>query len=100
RIAFEAKGSRGTGCFSNFRIISGTGEVVWSLDAGAYLPPPCDNKLPVIYGAVPTGMHERVKATPLRAGVLYRIEAWDGDTYSGAFRFRQSIVIENIDERR
>ena len=100
RILFQPKDEHGTGCFSDFKVTNETGEVVWELDAGQYLPPPCDNKLPVIYGVIPRDMKERVKAAPLQAGILYKIEAWDGDSYSGAFRFRQGVVVENISERR
>ena len=25
-----------------------------------------------------------------------KVEGWDGDSYSGAFRFRQGIVVDNI----
>lgn len=99
RIAFEPKDDEGTGCLSDLKVTTGTGGLVWEVDAGEYLPPPCDNKFPVIYGTVPAGMNERVKAVPLRAGILYRVEAWDGDRYSGAFRFRQGILV-NINERR
>ncbi len=97
RIAFEPKDDHGTGCFADFKVTSEAGEVVWEVDAGQYLPPPCENKLPLIYGVVPEGMQERVRAAPMRSGVLYRIEAWDGDSYSGAFRFGQGIV-QNIEE--
>lgn len=98
RLVFEAKGDHGTGCFADFKVTSEAGEVVWDIDAGRYLPPPCENRLPITYGVVPEGMLERVRAAPLRVGVLYRIEAWDADGYSGAFRFGRDIV-ENIEER-
>jgi hypothetical protein len=98
-VAFEAEGDQGTGCFSDLKVTSEAGEVVWELDAGQYLPTPCENKLPLRYGVVPGGMQERVKAVPLRAGVLYRIEAWDGDSYSGAFRLGRGLI-ENLEERR
>ena len=45
---------------------------------------------------VPHDMTERVKAKPLAAGVTYRVEGWDGDSYSGAFRFRKGVVVENV----
>lgn len=89
---------KGTGCFSDFKVTGDTGEVVWELDAGQYLPPPCESKFPIIYASVPRGMIEKVKAQPLRADVLYKVEGWDGDSYSGAFRFRQSIVVDNVKE--
>jgi hypothetical protein len=41
-------------------------------------------------------MMERVKAKPLLAGVTYKVEGWDGDNYSGAFRFRQGILVDNV----
>lgn len=99
-IAFVPKADRGTGCFSDFRVETEAREVVWALDAGQYLPPPCDNKFPIRYGSVPHGMVEKVKAKPLKAGMLYRLQGWDGDSYAGAFRFRQGIVVGNADERR
>jgi hypothetical protein len=99
RLLFQPKDHQGTGCFSDFTIRSETGEVVWEVGAGQYLSPPCDNRLPVIYGVVPAGMEERVRAEPLRDGVLYRIEAWDGDSYSGAFWLRQGMVV-NVYARR
>jgi len=100
RIAFEPKDDQGTGCLWDFTVTSETGEVVWRLDGGTYQPPPCDNKLPILYGVVPAGMKELVHALPLRAGVLYRIEGLDGDHYHGAFRFKQAIIVENLGEQR
>jgi hypothetical protein len=98
RIAFVPEKDKGTGCFSYFKVTSDVGEVVWEWDAGQYLPPPCESKFPILYASVPHGMTEKVKAQPLRAGVLYKVEGWDGDNYSGAFQFRQGIVIENVEE--
>lgn len=100
RIIFEPKDDRGTGCFSDFNVTAESGEVTWDFIVGQYLPPPCKNELPVIYGRVPAGANERVKAAPLRPGILYKVEAWDGDSYSGAFRFREGVVVENIDNPR
>ncbi len=98
RIAFVPKKDKGTGCFSDFKVSNDAGEVVWELDAGQYLPPPCGSKFPIIYASVPHGMTEKVKAQPLRAGALYKVEGWDGDSYSGAFRFRRGVVIDNIED--
>ena len=96
RIAFIPLKDKGSGCFADFKVTSETGEVVWELAASQYLPPPCQTDFPVVYGAVPHDMAERVKAKPLTAGVIYRVEGWDGDSYSGAFRFRQGIVVDNV----
>ncbi|MEO7751425.1 MAG: hypothetical protein ABIS09_08915 [Sphingomicrobium sp.] len=96
RIAFMPMKDKGSGCFADFKVTSETGEVVWELSASQYLPPPCQSDFPVVYGTVPHDMAARVKAKPLTAGVTYRVEGWDGDGYSGAFRFRQGIVVDNI----
>ena len=98
RIAFVPTKDKTPGCFADFKVTSETGEVVWDLSAGQYFAPPCQSDFPVIYGTVPHAMTERVKAKPLIAGVTYRVEGWDGDSYSGAFRFRQGIVVENMKE--
>jgi hypothetical protein len=96
RIAFVPVKEKSTGCFADFKVTADTGEVVWDLAASQYLPPPCQSDFPVVYGTVPHDMTERVKAKPLAAGVTYRVEGWDGDSYSGAFRFRPGIVVENV----
>jgi hypothetical protein len=98
KIVFEPEKDRGSGCLSNFEVKDQNGKLVWKIDAGEYLPPPCVDKFPLVYGVVPKGMAEPVHAEPLRAGVRYRIDAWDGDTYFGAFKFRAGIVVENIDQ--
>lgn len=100
KIVFLPKDEKGTGCFSDFSVQAEGGPVVWELSIGRYLPPPCDNKFPITYGAVPAGMTEKVKAVPLQAGTIYVIEGWDGDSYSGRFRFKRSIVIDNLPEQR
>ncbi|CAA9515882.1 MAG: hypothetical protein AVDCRST_MAG31-1279 [uncultured Sphingomonas sp.] len=99
-IAFVPVKDKGTGCFSRFTVESDEGEIVWEVMAGQYLPPPCESRFPILYASPPPGMTEKVKAKPLRAGVLYKIEGWDGDSYSGAFRFRQGIVIQNVENAR
>jgi hypothetical protein len=98
KIAFMPEKEKGTGCFSYFYVTNEAGELVWKLDAGRYLPPPCEDMFPIVYGSVPNGMTDTVPAQPLRAGVLYKVDGWDGDAYSGAFRFRQGIIIVNVDE--
>jgi hypothetical protein len=100
RIAFVPVKEKGTGCFADFKVTSETGEVVWELATSEYLPAPCQSDFPIIYGTAPHNMSERVKAKPLRAGLTYRLEGWDGDSYSGAFRFHEGIVVENIREAR
>lgn len=96
KIAFVPRDEKSTGCISDFNVTTETGEVVWELDAGRYLPPPCVNRFPIVYGSVPQGMVEKVPAKPLRAGMLYKVEGWDGDTYSGAFHFHEGIVIDDF----
>lgn len=96
RIAFVPLKDKGSGCFADFKVTSDTGEVVWKLDAGQYLSSPCDSDFPVVYGAAPRAMTEKIKAKPLKVGVTYKVEGWDGDSYSGTFRFRQGIVVDNI----
>lgn len=76
------------------------GQVVWDLDGGPYRPLPCINKFPVTYGQVPSGMKERVKARPLQPGAIYRIEASDGDGYSGSFRLRRVLMIDELENQR
>jgi hypothetical protein len=98
RIVFVPEEEKGTGCFSHFYVMDEADELVWKVDAGRYLPPPCEDKFPIVYGSVPKGMNETVKAQPLRAGVLYKVEGWDGDAYSGAFRFHQGIIVDNVDD--
>ena len=44
------------------------------------------NDFPVLYGAVPHDMAERVTAKPPTAGATFRIEGWDGDGCSRACR--------------
>ena len=100
KIIFLAMDDQGTGCFSDFSVTNDAGQVMWHVEAAQYLPPPCDDKLPITYGVIPGGMTERVAAQPLRPEVLYKVEGWDGDSYSGAFRFRQERVIENIEADR
>jgi hypothetical protein len=96
KIAFVPAKDKGSGCLANFKVTSEAGEVVWDLTAGQYFSPPCQSDFPIVYGSVPRNMRERVKAEPLRAGILYKLEGWDGDRYSGAFRFRQGIVVDNV----
>lgn len=98
-IAFVPGKHKGTGCLNSFKVTSETGEVVWEIDSGRYLPPPCKTRFPVFYASIPSGFTEKVAAEPLKPGVLYNVEAWDGDMYSGAFRFRQGIIIENVDNK-
>ena len=97
RVAFVPQKAKNTGCFSEFKVTGEAGEVIWELEAGQYLPPPCENKFPIIYGSAPRGMTETVKARPLRDGVLYRAEGWDGDSYSGAFRVRGRAGVDNLE---
>ncbi|SNS17653.1 hypothetical protein SAMN06295912_102120 [Sphingomonas laterariae] len=99
KIAFVPMKDKGAGCFSRFVVTSETGEVVWKLDADRYIHDPCENNFPIIYGSVPRGgMAEIVKAKPLQAGIRYKIEGWDGDSYTGAFSFRQGIVVDNLED--
>jgi hypothetical protein len=73
---------------------------MWDLYADAYTPPPCQSRLPVVYGVVPAGMRVRVKAKVLVPNTDYVVDGWDGDSYRGAFRFRQGIAVDNIDYQR
>lgn len=100
KIAFVAMDDQGTGCFSDFAVTDNAGQIVWKVDAAQYLPPPCEDKFPIVYGVTPRGMTERMAAQPLRPGALYKVEGWDGDSYSGAFRFRQGRIIENVETVR
>ncbi|MBV9529138.1 hypothetical protein [Sphingomonas sp.] len=100
RVTVVPKNDKGTGCLWMFTVTSDQGRVVWDVDGGAYSPPPCDDKFPITYGQVPSGMKERVRAQPLQPGVTYRIEASDGDSYSGSFRLRRVLVIDEVSEQR
>ena len=96
KIAFLPAKDKGSGCFASFKVTNEAGELIWDLTAGQYFSPPCESDFPIVYGSVPRKMTERVKAKPLQAGVLYKLEGWDGDRYTGAFRFRQGIVVDNV----
>lgn len=98
RIAFVPVKDKSSGCFYHFTVTSETGQVVWDLYAGQYLPPPCQSDFPVVYGTVPHDMNEHVKAKPLIPGVTYKVEGSDGGFYSGAFRFGQGIIVDNVKE--
>lgn len=95
-IAFLPRENHGTGCLSDFKVMSASGQEVWVLDGGQYHSPPCQNRFPIVYGTVPKGMEEVTKAQPLRPGATYKLLAWDGDGYTGAFRFHTGIVIDNL----
>ena len=98
RLVFEPAKKTGSGCFSDFSVRSEAGVVMWKVSAERYLPPPCDSKFPIVYGVKPRGMTEVVKPLALRTDVTYKVKGWDGDSYSGTFRFRRGIVVENIPE--
>lgn len=99
-IIFYAKDEKGTGCFSDFSVAVEDGPVVWKLSVDRYLAPPCQSKFPITYGVKPAGMSEKVKAAPLQPGTTYKVRGWDGDSYSGLFRIKQGITIENLPEQR
>jgi hypothetical protein len=99
-IVFEPRDDKGTGCFSDFSVAINDGPVVWKLRVDKYLAPPCQSKFPITYGVKPAGMFEEVKAAPLQPGMTYKVEGWDGDSYSGLFRLEQGITIENLSEQR
>lgn len=99
-IVFGPAKETGTGCFSDFSVKDQAGAVMWKVTTEKYLPPPCDSKFPIIYGVKPHGMTEEVKPLPLQVGTAYRVEGWDGDTYSGTFRFKRGIIVENMPEPR
>jgi len=99
-IVFEPAKDTGSGCFVEFSVKDQKGNVMWEVASGKYLPPPCDSKFPITYGATPQGMTERVKPVPLQTGITYRAEGWDGDNYSGAFRLRRGVIVDNMTEQR
>jgi hypothetical protein len=99
-IAFVAEDKHGTECLANFTVRNSNGEIMWDLYADNYTPPPCQSRLPIIYGVVPNGMKVRTNVKPLVANTNYIVDAWDGDSYRGAFRFKPGIVIDNIDYKR
>jgi hypothetical protein len=88
--------SQGTGCLSSFTVKTKGGETVWEWGSEKYTPSPCQNLLPVTYGVVPGGLQEATKAKPLRLGVEYVVEAWDGNSYTGSFRLEQGVYAENL----
>jgi hypothetical protein len=96
RVSFEPRGERGTGCLSTFTVTSQDGEVMWRIDAGAYLTRPCQDRFPLTYGAKLEGIAEEVEAKRLRPGG-YRAEGWDGDSYGGAFIVTGSGAVVNLD---
>lgn len=100
KVTIVPANDTGTGCLWRFTVTSDQGHVVWGVEGGAYSPPPCDNKFPITYGQVPSGMKERVRAQPLHLGVTYHVEASDGDSYSGSFRLRRVLVIDQVSEQR
>ena len=100
KVTIVPKKDMGTGCLWTFTVSDDKGQVVWDVDGGPYRLPPCDNKFPITYGQVPSGMRERVKAQPLHPGVVYRVEASDGDGYSGSFRLRRVLMIDEVEGRR
>jgi hypothetical protein len=100
KVTIVPKKDKGTGCLWMFTVTNDKGQVVWELDGGPYRPSPCDNKFPITYGQVPSGMKERIKAQPLQPGITYRVEASDGDGYSGSFRLRRVLVIDEAPEQR
>jgi hypothetical protein len=99
-IVFEPAKETGSGCFFDFSVRDPKGTVMWRVTAGKYLPPPCDSKFPIVYGVKPEGMAEEVKPLSLQAGITYRAVGWDGDNYTGTFRFKRGILVENMPKRR
>jgi hypothetical protein len=100
KVTIIPEKNKGTGCLWMFTVTDDKGQVVWDLDGGPYRPPPCESKFPIKYGQVPSAMKERVKSRPLQPGVTYRVEASDGDGYSGSFRLRRVLVIDEVPEQR
>lgn len=97
-VIFVSKDGKGTGCLSSFSVTDKRGRVVWRLNSASYLAPPCQSKFPITYGVKPAGMSETVKAIPLQRGSTYKLEGWDGDSYSGLFRLKLDTTIENLPE--
>jgi hypothetical protein len=96
-IVFQPAKKHGNGCLSDMTIESENGEIMWRLDAGKYraADPDCPSSFPVTYGVAPHGLPQQAPAKALKPGVLYFVQAWDGDSYTGAFRFKQGIIVEN-----
>jgi hypothetical protein len=82
------------GCLNDLNVVSETGEIMWSIH-GEFRTSPCDDSFPVAYGVAPNGLQERVAAKPLKAGVRYTVDGYDGDSYYGAFQYRRAIIITN-----
>ena len=84
------------GCLDDFTVKAPTGEVMWAWKADSYIRPPCRSDLPLAYGVIPAGRRELTKAKPLKLGVVYSVVGWAGDAYSGSFRLKQAIVVDNF----
>ena len=95
-FAFQPKDDKGSGCLSDFSVSDNSGAVVWRISTETYIPPPCENRFPIVYGIVPKGMNEEITPAQLKPGTTYKMHAWDGDGYSGSFRFRRGLIIENL----
>ena len=70
-ITFNAGNKHGTECLADFTVIDSRGIIMWDLYTDAYTPAPCQSRLPVIYGVVPSGMRVRVAAKHLMARAFF-----------------------------
>lgn len=85
-------------CPSYFAVQTQSGETVWRIK-NDLSPADCE-LFPVEYGIAPKGGITVVPAQPLRSGELYVLHGTGGDSYHGAFRYRERrlVSVENDPE--
>jgi hypothetical protein len=82
-------------CPRYFSVRAQSGETVWRIETD--LSPSECQLFPVAYGIAPKGWRHVVPAKPLKSNQLYVLNGRGGDTYHGAFRYRERRVfsVEN-----
>ena len=82
-------------CPKYFSVQSQSGETVWRIEPNHQI---AECKLfPVAYGIAPEDWGSVVSAKPLKSGELYLLKGQGGDSYHGAFRYRErrAVSVEN-----
>jgi hypothetical protein len=78
-------------CPSYFSVREQSGKTVWRIETDLS-PSECE-LFPVVYGVAPKGWKTVVRAALLKSGELYVLNGQGGDSYHGAFRYRERRVL-------